>query len=68
MYDLAHACLCCRTITIFSEHAPFPRRCGTCDAIVRASAHTPFIARPAIDDDDDFLLELGPEPTYAAPF
>ncbi len=68
MYDLAHACWCCRTITIFGDDAPFPRCCGHCDAVLRESPRTAFIARPAVDDVDDFLLELGPEPTYAAPF
>jgi hypothetical protein len=62
MSDLAHACLSCRTITIFTSDAPFPRVCSACDAILRA---TPV---PCPEDDDEFVLELGPELVPCAPF
>jgi hypothetical protein len=68
MLDLAHACLDCRTVTIFDASAPFPRRCGKCDAVVRA---TPFSPPPAQDDDDleiDFVLELERGVMDVAPF
>lgn len=72
MYDLAHACPLCRTVTIFSADAPYPRRCGRCDHVVRdAPSGTRFVARPTFEDDDDhdrFELELGPDLMEAAPF
>lgn len=67
MYDLAHVCISCRTITIFAKEASFPRRCGCCDAILRTEGSS-FVARPALDDDDAFTLELGPASMSAAPF
>ncbi len=73
MYDLAHACPLCRTVTIFSADASYPRRCGRCDHVIRAASGTRFVARPVLDDDDDddierFELELGPERMEASPF
>jgi hypothetical protein len=71
MYDLAHACLSCRTVTIFAKDAAYPRRCGCCDSIVRAAPADPrLIARPVFDGDDDdrFTLELGPMAMQMAPF
>lgn len=72
MYDLAHVCPSCRTITIFNNDAAYPRRCGACDAVVRASpSEARFVARPVWEDDEDdlrFDLELGPATMEAAPF
>ena len=68
MYDLAHACVSCRTITIFSTTAAYPRRCGCCDAVLRTLPSGSFVARPVDDDDDAFALELGPATIHAAPF
>jgi hypothetical protein len=69
MYDLAHACLSCRTITIFAKDSAYPRRCGCCDTVLRAAPNTDFVPRPAVHDDDDaFTLELGPASIQAAPF
>lgn len=73
MHDLAHVCSTCRTVTIFSADAAYPRRCGRCDRVVReAPSASSFIARPAFFDDDEtddrFTLELGPVAMDAAPF
>lgn len=72
MYDLAHVCVSCRTMTIFAGDASYPRRCGCCERVLRAAPDESFIARPAwrsaIDDDDTFALELGPASIDAAPF
>lgn len=70
MYDLAHVCLSCRTMTIFAKDAAYPRRCGSCDEVLRASAvpSAAFVARPALHDDEAFTLELGPTSMHAAPF
>ena len=69
MYDLAHVCLSCRTVTIFAKDAAYPRRCGCCDRVLRAAPNTNFVARPALNhDDEDFTLELGPTSIPAAPF
>jgi hypothetical protein len=71
MYDLAHACPTCRTVTIFSPSAPYPRRCGQCDAVVRAAPTDLFVARPVWDENDrdaGFALELGPAQIEAAPY
>jgi hypothetical protein len=73
MHDLAHICLACRTITIFGSEAAYPRRCGSCDEIVReAPSSGRFLARPVFDEDDDdaerLTLELGPSSMECAPF
>ncbi|MBI2391905.1 MAG: hypothetical protein HYV09_20105 [Deltaproteobacteria bacterium] len=73
MYDLAHVCQSCRTMTIFSKEAAYPRRCGCCDAVLRPSpSGSAFVARPVWDDDDEvdetFALELGPAAVTSAPF
>lgn len=72
MHDLAHICLSCRTMTIFGSDAPYPRRCGSCDAVVRdAPSSGTFLARPVLEDEDDadlFSLELGPSSIECAPF
>jgi len=71
MYDLAHICLTCRKMTVFAADAAYPRRCGCCDAIVRAAPDSVgFVGRPVLidDDDDRFTLELGPASVECAPF
>jgi hypothetical protein len=72
MHDLAHVCLSCRAMTIFGNEAPYPRRCGSCDAIIRAAPHSvSFVGRPVFVDDDEadrFTLELGPSSIECAPF
>jgi hypothetical protein len=73
MNDLAHVCSSCRTMTIFGQEAPFPRRCACCDHVIRAAAYAgPFIARPVLDEEDElddrFTLELGPLAMSTAPF
>jgi hypothetical protein len=68
MLDLAHACLDCLTVTIFDAAAPYPRRCGKCDAVVRA---TPYSQPPSLEDDEletDFVLELERGTMDVAPF
>lgn len=66
MLDLAHACLDCLTVTIFDASAPYPRRCGKCDAVVRATPYEP--ARADDDLDTDFVLELERGAMDVAPF
>lgn len=73
MYDLAHVCTTCRTMTIFAKEAAYPRRCGCCDELLRlAPSEGKFLARPVWDDEDDlddrFALELGPAAMGSAPF
>jgi len=72
MHDLAHVCTTCRTMTIFGKDAPYPRRCGCCDQVVRAApSEAAFVARPVWDEDDEedrFTLELGPAAMPCAPF
>jgi hypothetical protein len=69
MYDLAHACLTCRTVTIFHAEAPYPRRCGRCDEVVRHAPSTvPTFLDEDAENDERFVLELRPETMDAAPF
>lgn len=69
MYDLAHVCTSCRTMTIFAKDASYPRRCACCDQVLReAPSASKFVARPAWDDDDDYALELGPAEMSSAPY
>jgi hypothetical protein len=68
MIDLAHACLDCRTVTIFDASAPFPRRCGKCDTIVRATPMPPPAWEAPLDDELDFVLELERGTMDVAPF
>lgn len=72
MYDLAHVCTTCRTMTIFAKDAPYPRRCACCDELLRAApSEGKFVARPVWDDEDEderFTLELGPATMSQSPF
>lgn len=73
MYDLAHVCTTCRTMTIFATNAPYPRRCGCCDEVLRAApSEGSFVARPVWDEEDElderFTLELGPVSVPSSPF
>lgn len=54
MTDLAHVCPLCRSATIFTPDATYPRRCAACDAIVR-------VATVTFDDETipGFTIELG---------
>jgi uncharacterized protein (DUF983 family) len=49
MNHLAHVCPSCATATIFSPDATYPRRCASCEAILRITA---------VADDDLFAVSV----------
>ncbi|MGZ3422049.1 MAG: hypothetical protein ACXVEF_34395 [Polyangiales bacterium] len=65
MFDLAHTCIDCLTVTIFDASAPYPRRCGKCDAVVRGE---PLSQREEEELEIDFVLELERDAMDVAPF
>ena len=59
MDDLAHFCVSCMSITIFSGDAPYPRHCARCTDVVCERAPAPTVdaahALEALKDADEFF-------------